>query len=297
VPETPAGINAIAKVEPVTNANPIIAILTDFGTRDWFVASMKGRVHQIAGPVPIVDITHEVPPGDIASGAFAFRQCRTDFPVGTIFLGVVDPGVGTARRPLVVRTDRDLFVGPDNGLASAFLEDPSCEARAIQNRWFYKETPSHTFHGRDVFAPVAAHLATDAGFERVGYTVSDPVSLPRESANPIDGGWTGRILYFDRFGNAVTSIDAREPFSADAPVRDKWIAQADTPKGAVRLPLRRTYGDVGPGQSVAYFGSTGLLELAVNRGDARVQLKLQQGGTVTLKPEQLEAQVRASSPA
>jgi S-adenosylmethionine hydrolase len=224
---------------------------------------MKGVLATRAPGVPMVDVTHGVPPQDVRVGALFLEAAWPWFPIGTVFLCVVDPGVGTARRPLVVRAAERLFVGPDNGLFG-LLPDPV--AREITAPWGFP-VASATFHGRDLFAPVAARLATGAAFDEVGPIVDDAVPL----TIPVAVHGRGEVLYVDHYGNAVTNL----------PAADSGVVRL----GAARLPVVRTYGAAAPGQPVALTGSTGRLELAVRDGDAARTLGVAPGSPVHWEPE------------
>lgn len=250
-----------------------VALLTDFGMRDWYVAAMKGVILSRCPQAVVVDISHEIPPGDVASASFCLSQCQTEFPAGTIFVAVVDPGVGTQRKPLVLQSERKRFVGPDNGLFG-FLKD--YQAREIANAAFIHPQPSNTFHGRDVFAPVAAQLAAGAAFEEVG----PPVETIEIHAWPepefFSRGVTGQIITFDHFGNAITNLQ-REEVAAQFPIESLHVSLHPD-----RLPLVKTFGEVPDGRPLAYFGSGGYLELGVNGGSALEVLSLHKGQTVEM---------------
>jgi S-adenosylmethionine hydrolase len=257
----------------------IITLTTDFGTRDAYVAEMKGVILEIAAaagrPVQLVDVTHEVAAHDVTEGALALDAAASYFPAGSIHLAVVDPGVGTDRRGLVIQTERALLVGPDNGLFTPFL-DASAAWRAYELRAGEYRLPSvsPTFHGRDVFAPAAAHLATGIVPERFGPPVLDPLRLSWPSVRAVAGAVAGAVLHVDRFGNLVTSIRAQ--------------TLEDLGKGArIRLdgrllPLVGTYGDLEPGQAGALVGSSGRLEVAVREGSAAARFKARRGTPVVV---------------
>jgi S-adenosylmethionine hydrolase len=235
-----------------------IALLTDFGLTDPYVGVMKGVIATIAPGVPTVDVTHGVPPQDVRVGALFLDAAWPHFPAGTVFLCVVDPGVGTARRPVVARAGERWFVGPDNGLFT-LLPDP--EVRAIVAA---APLPSRTFHGRDLFAPVAARLALTQAFD--GPLVGDPVRL----AIPAPRGDRGEVLYVDHYGNCVTNL----------PGRDDGLVRV----GERRLRVVRAYGEAALGEAVALTGSTDRLELAVRDGDAANELQIAPGEEVSWEP-------------
>lgn len=241
-------------------ARPMITFTSDFGDSDWFVGVVRGVIHGICADARIVDLTHAVSPGDIARAAFVLEAASGDFPPGTVHLAVVDPGVGTTRRALAVRARGQLFVGPDNGVLDWALRDARAEVRALAESRFFRPPVSRTFHGRDVFAPVAAHLAAGAVLEHLGPAVTDPVRLERPEPVMTGGVLTGRVLYMDRFGNALTDLNAGVIARAfpGLPLADLAVEVVD------RLVdgIDETYGDAPIGTLVAMMGSSGRLELA-----------------------------------
>jgi S-adenosylmethionine hydrolase len=253
----------------------IAALLTDFGTADWYVGSMKGVMLGIDPTIRIVDITHGVPAGDILGGALALLSSYRYFPAGTVFVVVVDPGVGSERRGIVAAAGGYFFVGPDNGVLSpALARAEAPRAHAIENDRYTRPEVGATFHGRDVFAPVAAHLCSDPALERFGPRVDDPVGLSWPEPTETDGGIRGEIIHVDAFGNAITSIEAGrlgrfEPGEATV---------GCSSRGAI--PLRDYYRQVGEGEPLALVGSSGLMEISVNRGNAARILNLARGDVV-----------------
>ena len=191
----------------------IIALLTDFGTRDYFVGAMKGAILFINENVHIVDITHEIAPHDVKSAAFNLRACYKDFLVGTIFVAVVDPGVGSARRAILVETEDYFFIAPDNGLLSfAFDEAENFRVCELSNEKFFYHPVSRTFHGRDVFAPCAAHLSRGAKAADFGGKIEDFIVLPEKIPQRIgnEGVLEAELLFIDRFGNLITNLRAAD---------------------------------------------------------------------------------------
>jgi S-adenosyl-L-methionine hydrolase (adenosine-forming) len=249
---------------------PLIALLTDFGTRDWYVAAMKGVMKTICPEADLVDISHDVTPQSVVEAAFMLAAARASFPQGTIFLAVIDPGVGTSREPVLVRAFEQWFIAPNNGLLGLVLEKAeSVQCRELTNGRYFQSAISRTFHGRDVFAPVAAHLANGVPALELAPRHIDLAGLPVSTAFQEDENVHGNIVYFDRFGNAITNIDqgvARElvNFECEALLADRGLV----------IPVLHTYGDVGRNQPLAYWGSLDLLEVGVNFGSARELLKL-----------------------
>jgi hypothetical protein len=256
----------------------IITLTTDFGTRDAYVAEMKGVMLQIAAstghPLSLIDLTHEVAAHDVTEGALALAAAAPFFPRGSIHLAVVDPGVGTARRGLVVRTDRAFLVGPDNGLFTPFLEGAGWEAWELRAEQYRLPTVSRTFHGRDIFAPAAAHLAGGVAPERFGPPVRDPVQLSWPTVRAVAGAVAGTVLHVDRFGNLVTSIRAETLAELGRSARIRL--------GGRPLPLVGTYGDLEEGQAGALVGSSGRLEIAVREGSAAARFKARRGTPVVV---------------
>jgi len=246
----------------------IVTITTDFGLQDWFVGVMKGILLQSVPDVQLIDITHLIPQGDIRAAAFLLRNIFGMFPEGTVHLVVVDPGVGSSRIPIAIQTDPLAYlVGPDNGVFSYFLS--LCrhwEARQIQNPEILRPAVGTTFHGRDIFAPAAAWLASGKPFEQIGPSVSQ-LQLFRWPEPRVEGSRAfGQIVYLDRFGNGITNL----PHAIwDRPPR--W---AFLPDRGIRIPVRRSYSEVEVGEPVCVPGSTGFWEIAVRDGNAAEKLHL-----------------------
>src|SRR5216684_1357565 len=194
----------------------IITLVTDFGSQDYFVGAMKGAILSVNPAAQIVDITHETPPQDIEAAAFNLLATYKDFPAGTIHVAVVDPGVGSTRRPILIECGRQFFVGPDNGIFSWICErEESCRALHLTNEKFFRHPVSATFHGRDVFAPVAAALACGISLQELGDEVDNLVRLnPLKPIVAGDGRINGRVIHIDRFGNCITNL-TRENFSEE----------------------------------------------------------------------------------
>lgn len=231
----------------------VVTLLTDFGTADYYVAAVKGVLLSRAPRATLVDLSHEVPPGDVAAAAFLLGAAAPVFPDGTVHLAVVDPGVGSERRILAVRSGRHAFVGPDNGVLDAVLDGAA--VHAVEATGLFLPAPGETFHGRDRFAPVAACLATGGRLAELGPAVADPVRLglprPRREA----GRARGRVAHVDRFGNLVTDLPA------------EWLREREVE--AVRLAGRevtrrvRHYAEIPAGRPAWMIGSLGTVELAL----------------------------------
>lgn len=289
-----------------------IALTTDFGYSDPFVGIMKGVMAGIAPDVPQVDITHAIPPGDIQRGAIVLWQSAPYFPPGTVFLSVVDPGVGTARKAIVLQAQNHIFVGPDNGLFSYLLAEE--EGGTGVQAWeltnlppadmpLANSFPSSTFHGRDVFAPAAAHVARGGAPSALGARCQELVRLPSPTLEVTrDGVVRGEILTRDQFGNLLTSLGRFRP-TEDGDLRlVPWIGRSKAgnlsavvkcsptenslhlPNGKT-LPLVDTFAHIPPGECAALVGSTGLLEIAANGQSAAALLGLKRGAVVELGPK------------
>jgi S-adenosylmethionine hydrolase len=253
---------------------PIVTLTTDFGNADGYVGQMKGVLLSICPDLRVVDLSHEVPPQAVGAGAFLLETASAPFPAGTIHLAVVDPGVGTDRRRLVVRTARHTFVLPDNGLVSRVLDrEPNHAAWALDAAHYRRDAVSATFEGRDVFAPAAAWLARGVAPERFGPEVSDLVRLPAAPV-PSSGESVVPVVWVDRFGNVVLDV-ARAALPRGAAPR------VHLARGTVDR-LVRTYGEGVPAEPVLLFGSAGYLEIAVPEGRADTALGLRVGDRVTL---------------
>jgi S-adenosyl-L-methionine hydrolase (adenosine-forming) len=230
----------------------IITLLTDFGTADSYVAEVKGVLLSRAPTATLVDITHDVPPGNVRAAQYLLSRVWPRYPAGTVHLVVVDPGVGTTRRALAAQAGGHRFVGPDNGLFTPLPEDARFVALPILR------DASPTFHGRDVFAPAAARLAAGARLDDLGTAVSDVIRAPVAAPQVSDTAVIGEVVYTDRFGTLISNVP-KELIRAGAAIKVKDVAVG---------PLRRTFADVATGKPVAYIGSGGTVEIAVRDGSA-----------------------------
>ena len=257
----------------MSKSNHVIALLTDFGLRDPYVGIMKGVILGIHPEARIVDLTHEVRPQDVREAAFLLSGSIRYFPDGTVFVAVVDPGVGTDRPILAVRTDRHVFLAPDNGLLG-FLYQAAKIRRVVEvrQREYFLEPVSRTFQGRDIFAPVAARISMGLDIRKLGPTVKTPKGLPPEPVAH-NGTIEGEVVTIDRFGNLVTNIPG-EGLSAKAQVK----LGSRTIKG-----LSETYESARPGHLLALVSSSGTVELAVNRGNAQEVTGAAVGSRVRIK--------------
>ena len=245
----------------------VITLLTDFGTADGYVGEMKGVLASLAPHAAVVDITHDVAPHDVEGARLALARYWRRFPDGTVHLVVVDPGVGSPRDALAVSSEGRFFVGPDNGVLSPALlhGDARCVSIAIP------ASAAPTFHGRDVFAPAAAQLASGTSLESLGEIAEHPViRRTPEATRRDDGAVQGEVITVDRFGNAVTNLLA---------MRGGQVKVA-----GLSLALRRTYADAASGEAIALVGSSGLVEIAVRDGNAADMLGLRRGSVAVLLP-------------
>jgi S-adenosylmethionine hydrolase len=259
----------------------IITFTSDFGHSDWFVGVVHGVIHEICPAARVTDLTHEIRPAQIERGAFVLEAAAADFPVGTVHLAVVDPGVGTDRRGLAVRAYGQYFVGPDNGLLEWAFHDQDFEARALVNERYFRLPVSRTFHGRDVFAPVAAHLGCGADLADMGPVVTDPVRLAGSPPVGADGRLIGRVMWIDRFGNALTDVRENAVRSAFPGVPNERIELRINDR---RIDgLARAYGDAPVGSLMALMGSSGRVEIAVVGGDVAWRYGIGAGDTVVIR--------------
>jgi S-adenosylmethionine hydrolase len=260
---------------------PIITLLTDFGTQDYFVGAMKGVIVSANPAAVIVDITHEVPPQDIRAAAFNLLATYKDFPSGTIHLAVVDPGVGSHRRPILMECAEQVFVGPDNGLFSWICQrEGHFLARHLTNEKFFKHPKSATFHGRDVFAPVAAALSRGVPAEEFGPVIDDAIVL--ESLTPTvndDGTLVAAIIHIDRFGNCITNLTT-EHLTDESNRRVRLIVNDQ-----VITSIRKFFSaEVDNSESLFLIpGSAGFIEIASQNSSAASILKVRHGQSITLQ--------------
>jgi S-adenosyl-L-methionine hydrolase (adenosine-forming) len=259
----------------------IITLLTDFGTEDYFVGAMKGVILTRSTKSVLVDITHTIAPQDVEAAAFTLNAAYRYFPAGSIHLAVVDPGVGSERRAVLVESAGHLFVGPDNGLFTLVLDQaPTARIRHLTNAAYFLPNPSSTFHGRDIFAPVAAALAEGVPPEDLGPTIQDPVrSAITRCESMADGTLAGKIMHIDHFGNCVTNL-----------LSDRLLPLSATRSFCLRVKefkirkLARSYseGVAQPGMPFLICGSAGFLEISVQSSSAARELRIKVGEPVLL---------------
>ncbi len=274
----------------------IVTVTTDFGTVDGYVGAMKGVMLNITPHIQLVDISQRIPPQDVRQAAYVLYTAYPFFPSRTVHLVVVDPGVGSARRAIALRTPAGMFVGPDNGVFSYIMAEQSVEALVeLAEPQYQLADVSHTFHGRDIFAPAAAHLAAGVDIDELGPPVTDPITLPLPQLTLADERVRGQVLHTDHFGNVVTSIgrltrgpDAEtltlSPAFRSGDERIMLKADSRVSIGGVEvIGIKRAYADVGRGQLLALVGSGGFLEVAVREGSAAERLSLRPGDPIVVE--------------
>ena len=259
-------------------ADPIITLTTDFGTSDHLVGAMKGVILNINPTARIVDINHSVVPCDILDGALTLANAYSYFPSRTIHVIVVDPGVGTDRRPILVSGEKQFFVAPDNGVLSPIFEREACTVRHITAEHYFLNPISPTFHGRDVFAPTAAWLSKAFQTEAFGEVVTDFVRFTMPKAKSTEQTVKGVVLRVDAFGNLMTNLTV-EDIPAGS-IDGGPIKLAVNGKQVVRFA--KTFASGNSGEPIAMLGSAGYVEIAVNRGSAARTLGVNRGAEVTL---------------
>ncbi|MGD1862854.1 MAG: S-adenosyl-l-methionine hydroxide adenosyltransferase family protein [Leptolyngbyaceae cyanobacterium] len=254
----------------------VITLLTDFGYRDGYVGVMKGVIAGICPTARLIDLTHDIPAQNLAAARFTLLNAYAYFPEGTVHLAVIDPGVGTGRRAIAVQSSQGYFVGPDNGVLSGAL-DTASDLKAVEltaTKFWRSPQPSSTFHGRDIFAPVAAHLANGTDLSDLGPPIALDsllrIAIPQPQIT--ETKIVGCAQHIDHFGNIITTIPAA------AVGRSAWKMCV----GAVEMPLGKTYGEVAVGHAIAVVGSHGWVEIAVNGSSAYARLRLAIGDEIQL---------------
>jgi len=264
---------------------PVVALLTDFGSQDHYVGAMKGAILTVCPEATLVDLAHEIPAHDVTAGALALASAWRDFPAQSVFVAVVDPGVGSDRRALALEAGGYRFVGPDNGILSLVMaeaEGPQALHR-IANASLLRSAVSATFHARDVFGPVAAHLARGLPIAEVGPPIDDPVRLAQAALRELGPGeWEATVVHVDRFGNLITNLLRHDLERVLAAVGHDFRDVVVVVEGEI-LPLARTYADVPEGEGCALVGSSGRLEVAVHRGNAARLLGASAGAPVRVR--------------
>lgn len=260
---------------------PVITLTTDFGSNDHFVGVMKGVILDIVPEAQIVDICHSVQAFDVLDGALTISQAYSYFPTRTVHVVVVDPGVGTARRPILASSDKYHFVAPDNGVLSlVYAKESRMHVRHITSDHYYLQPVSNTFHARDIFAPVAAYLAKEVDSQKFGEEVDEYVRFTAPKPKAVDGNrLRGVVLKVDRFGNLITNITPQ-----DVPMLFKAGASGFKIVAGSReiTELRNAYAEGAPGEVIGILGSMGFLEIAANRGAAAQLTGIGKGSEISI---------------
>lgn len=259
----------------------IITLLTDFGTRDAYVSAIKGVILQLCPEAKIVDISHDVPTYDVKYGAFLLFQASSYFPEGTIHMAVVDPGVGTTRRRIIVQGRRSFYVGPDNGVLSLAAErEGIVRTVEVREKKFMLPQVSNTFEGRDVFAPISAYLAKGVNIAEFGPEINGFIKLPLKDAKVVDGKIIGEVLHIDGFGNIVTNI--QKNLLEEAKILEDASLKVLVDKHSRIMRFCRAYGEVSASVPLMIIGSSGFLEFSVNQGSAKELFKARVGDAVEI---------------
>jgi S-adenosylmethionine hydrolase len=257
----------------------IITLLTDFGTRDHYVASMKGTILKINPRATLIDISHHVSPQNVREGAFLLANAHSAFPMGTIHLSIVDPGVGGPRKPILIVTKDGSFVGPDNGIFTLALKGQKIKkVIALTNPKYFLSHVSHTFHGRDLFAPVAAYLSLGVRPGAFGPVLSSWVEFDFEKPGIKEGRLIGEIFHIDVFGNLISNIDEEQLFHF---VKNHSF-EIKIGKRTIR-GLKKGYWEGKRNEPIALIGSGGFLEISVREGNARKMLEVKMGDPIQIK--------------
>ncbi|HKS76594.1 MAG TPA: SAM-dependent chlorinase/fluorinase [Terriglobales bacterium] len=260
---------------------PIVTLTTDFGTNDHFVGTMKGVILGIVPDAEIVDISHAVQPFDVLDGALTIAQAYSYFPTGTVHVVVVDPGVGTARRPIIASSEQHHFVAPDNGVLSLiYAREERMHVRHVSQQHYFLQPVCNTFHGRDVFAPVAAYLAKRVDGEKFGEIVTDFVRFNAPKPKPVDNRtMRGVVLKVDRFGNLITNLTPQDVpmlFQENKPAFKIVVGKREI------CDIKSTYSEGEPGEVFGILGSMGYLEISTNRGSAAQVVGVGKGSDVNV---------------
>lgn len=272
---------------PTAPPQPLIALFTDYGWEDPYVAQLKGVILTLNPDARLVDLTHSVAPFNVVNGAYLLDQSAQEFPAGTIFVAVVDPQVGTDRDPILIKTTAEKFyVGPDNGLLTNVIDREGFSAawKLDKPQFFRPGTVSHSFHGRDIFGPIAAHLAAGVPPEKLGTPISSKSLnlLPVKDAAFAGGNLSVEVLHIDRYGNVILNL--RKESDLALKFKEGTLVKISVGKENYSGPLVKTYGDIEKGRLMLLYGGNGLLEIAMNQGSAAKELKIEPGTVIFLKP-------------
>lgn len=255
----------------------VITLTTDFGLQDYYVSAMKAVILGIAPEVRVVDISHDIPSQDIMAGSWILRNSALLFPSGTVHTVVVDPGVGTDRKAIALQIEDHYFVGPDNGIFSLLTEEYDYKAVSLTNKKYWRDETSKTFHGRDIFAPVAAHLSQGVALEELGEPLDELVTYRWTVPIADKDGLQGMVIHIDKFGNLVTNLS--ESLIEDViDGKNVKIYVGNT----ILDEIVPTFGSVPDGEPAAFIGSSGMLEVGINKGNAEQMLGVQKGAQISL---------------
>jgi S-adenosylmethionine hydrolase len=255
----------------------VITLTTDFGLQDYYVSAMKAVMLGIAPETCLIDISHEIPSQDIMAGSWILQNSAMLFPDETVHTVVVDPGVGTDRKPIALQVENQFFVGPDNGIFSLLIKERDYKAVRLTNKKYWRANPSNTFPGRDIFAPVAAHLSRGVKLEDLGDPVEELTTYRWTVPIADKDGLEGMVIHIDKFGNLVTNLSSELLEEVIDGKKVKIYV------GTFILDeIATTFASVTEGEPVAYIGSSGMLEIGINKGDACKMLGVQKGAQVSL---------------
>lgn len=275
----------LSPASTVRAASPLIGLFTDYGWDDPYVAQMKGVIVTINPDARILDLTHSVSPFNVIEGGYLLDQCAEEFPAGTIIVAVVDPQVGTDRDPVLIQTAKDkYYIGPDNGLFSQLIarEGLTKAWKLDKPGYFRPGGGSHTFHGRDIFAPVAAHLAAGTSPDKMGSPIKTLMSFPTKDATLAGLLISAQVVHIDRYGNVILNLRGDSDLAPR--LKEGNLVKISIGHDNFSAPLVKTYGDVEKGRLLLLYGGNGQLEISMNQGSAAKQLKVEPGATIFLKP-------------
>jgi S-adenosylmethionine hydrolase len=259
----------------------IATLTTDFGLKDPYAAEMKATILSICQNAVIVDITHEIAKFNTRMGAYMLASAAPYFPKGSVHVAVVDPGVGTKRRPILIQTARSFFVGPDNGILILAAEKQMiAHIHELANPQFMSPKVSNTFHGRDIFAPAAAHLLNEVKPEEFGPEIHEAIKPEFAKITRKNDVLIGEVLHIDGFGNIITNINEKEVVQSQL----NEAVNVELPTYKLKLYLFKAYGETKPHQPLALIGSHGFLEIALNHGNAAKKFKTKPGDKIAVSP-------------
>ena len=279
------GFTPATTAQAATSTTPIIALFTDYGWDDPYVSQLKGAILTVNPNAHLLDLMHNVPTFNVAEGAYLLDECAQEFPAGTIFVAVVDPQVGTDRDAVMLQTrDGKFFVGPDNGLFTHVVDHEGfVKAWKLDKPEFFRPgNTSRTFHGRDIFGPIAAQLSKGIDPEKLGTPIKNLLMLPVKEPTFASGTLAVEVLHIDRYGNVI--LNFRGDGDLASKLKEGNLVKISIGKENYSGPLVKTYGELEKGRLMLLYGGNGLLEIAMNQGSAEKELKVQPGTVIFLKP-------------